>query len=154
MRLLACALAIAGCTSSVNPAELKPKWKNYLTEEMRKGGWRDIRTDEDSRARAPTKYAEATKGLVFSLRHAAKMGDTPGTICTWAFDSRSSREASMSGPFNQLTDDLNRENKLYKVYRLDEGDLHLLLYMESPSLSLANQFQLLDRAVHEHLADL
>ncbi len=154
LRTLPLLMLLAGCSSQINVGEVKPKLKGYLTEQMRKAGWRDIRTDEDSRARPPTKYADATKGVLFTLRHAAKFDGNPGTVCTWVFSSAAARDASKNGPYNAITDDLNRENKYFKLYSFNLGELPVLMLVEAPSLSLANQFQMLERALTENLAEM
>jgi hypothetical protein len=156
MRILvaAAALACAAC-SSANPAAEKVKLRNYLTEQMRKNGWSGMHTDEDSRARAPTKYAEATKGLVFTIRHSARHDDMNATIVTWVYQDRAARDAARE-PFRAIQDDLGKANLVDRSWPLDveAPELHALMLMESPSMSMANQFQLLFGEVQRHLEDL
>ena len=152
--VLICALGLSGCPGS-DPAGEREKLRNYLTERVRKRGWRDLRTDEDSRARPPTKYAEATRGLSFAIRHRAKFEDHPVTMSTWVYRSRKARDAAKA-PFQAIVDDLSREPQVLHMKALDFAapELHLYLLMESPGLALANEFQFVTREIVDRAAEL
>jgi hypothetical protein len=152
---VACVLTLAaGCAQPININDVKPKLKAYLTEVMRTHGCSAIHTDEDSRARAPTKFADATVGLAFTIRHTVTIGGTPATISTWAFHTQAARDASKSGPFGAITDELSKAGIMFKVYAMDAGDLHLLFLMESKEMSPSNQFQLIFKEISAHGDDI
>jgi hypothetical protein len=153
MRRLLLVLALAGCTNPPDPKLVQPKLKNFLTEKMRVAHYQSIRTDLDSRARPPTKYAEATNGLVFTIRHNALIDDNPLTMCTWVFESRAARDASKAGVFQQVLDDIKKENRFGRAYAIDRGGLHLLIYFEAAEIGLANAMQSLSREIELGLDD-
>jgi hypothetical protein len=141
------ALAAAACTTPPDPKVMQPKLRNYLTEKMRVAHYQSIRTDQDSRARAPTKYVDAIQGLVFTIRHTALYEDEPITMGTWVYESQKARDAAKSGGFQQVLDDIKKEDRFARAYAIDGGGLHLLVYFESKGIGLANAMQSLQREI-------
>ena len=152
--LLGSLLLVAGCKSS-DPQAWKPKLKTYLTERLRKHGFRDLRTDDDSRARPPTKYQGATKGLAYALRHTAKFEEVPVTVGTWVYAGKAARDAAKA-PFQDITADLAKEQRAYKWWPVDfaDPDLHLLMVMDAPELSVENHMQLVHKEMVEQYAEI
>jgi hypothetical protein len=156
-QLLFCALlATVGCSSS-NPNEHKFRVRNYITEQMRKNGWTNIHTDDDSRARKPTKYTDAAAGLSFALRHTGAHDESTATIVTWVYQDAKARDAARPG-WAMITDDLNKGIVNHRMFKWDveaNPELHATILMESPNgNSLVNQFQLLFKELEKHTDEL
>ena len=145
--LLLAALACAACSTPPDPKVMQPKLKNYLTEKMRVAHFQNIRTDQDSRARAPTKYVDAIQGLVFTIRHTALLDDIPLTMCTWVYESQKARDVAKAGGFQMVMDDIKKEDRFARAYAVDGGGLHLLVYFEAQGIGLANAMQSLQREI-------
>ena len=148
--LAACSLAACSALSS-DPAPFRQPLKYFISEQMRARGLTVTLTDDDPLARPPTKYAAATKDLAYTIRHSGRYEESPVTLVTWVYKTKKARDAAKE-PFAEIPADHKKHEVLSSKWEaLDGGDLHIILFMESPNTSLGNQFELLMRAIRDGL---
>ena len=142
---------LGGC-SDADPAPYKAPLKLFLSERLRAQDFFVDLTDEDPRARPPTKYDDATKGIAFALRHNVHYRkETPVVVATWIFESEKAARLAKE-PMQGIIADLKKQAMLYKMVPLETKELHGYLLMESSSPALSNVFELVARDVQGGIA--
>jgi hypothetical protein len=147
------ALAALAACEDPDPKESRDKLKYLLSDRLRAQGFKVDHTDDDPRARPPTKYKAAIAGLSFTLRHATHSDDTKLQLVTWVYQDEKSFAAAKATGFDEVVADVRKSGTtLHKLLPVETpGHLHLILLAETENTSLTNQLELLFRDFRSNL---